>query len=297
MKVVPQSFFINTSPYPHTYHDGDSCILYKKVSVSKLSSDFFVSCPVLTIVLKGKKMITPYDGEPVIIKENEMTFIPKDLYMIQDIIAEEGTFESWLFFFNDELIHTFLKSLASNKKWDKQYHVRERFTFPVYPFSTPLTIFTNSLLASFESIKVVPSPLIQLKLLELLHLMMTTEYKAAFLNHLLTLKAKRRSIKSFMQTHYDKPLKVEDYAYLTGRSLTSFLRDFKEQYQVTPKQWLTHQRMKKAQDILSNGKYSVTEVAYQVGYENLSHFIKAFKANYGISPKQYMIRSRQDQLL
>ena len=95
-----------------------------------------------------------------------------------------------------------------------------------------------------------------------------------------------------MESHFDKALKVEDYAYLTGRSLTTFRRDFKEKYQQTPQAWLKTKRMNRAKDLLIKKEISVTNLAYEVGYQNVSHFIKAFKNEFGLSPKQYILTSQ-----
>ena len=107
---------------------------------------------------------------------------------------------------------------------------------------------------------------------------------------------KKRNVKSFMKENYDKPLKVEDYAYLTGRSMSTFRRDFKAYFDTTPQQWLKEQRLEKALILLSKQEMSVTEVAYEVGYENISYFIRAFKDKAGLSPKQYMLALHRNNL-
>ena len=96
-----------------------------------------------------------------------------------------------------------------------------------------------------------------------------------------------------MEKNYDKPLKIEDYAYLSGRSISSFRRDFKTFYQTTPQQWLKGRRLDKAIQLLSEQELSVSSLAYEVGYENTSYFIKEFKKKVGQSPKQYILSNRQ----
>jgi AraC-like DNA-binding protein len=56
-------------------------------------------------------------------------------------------------------------------------------------------------------------------------------------------------------------------------------------YGITPKEYITNQKLAQAKEMLKN--QNVTEVAYDLGYENISHFIALFKAKYGITPKQY----------
>ena len=107
---------------------------------------------------------------------------------------------------------------------------------------------------------------------------------------------KKRNIKSFMEQNFDKPLKIEDYAYLTGRSISTFRRDFKSYYQITPQKWLKEKRLEKAINILKDREMSVTELSYEVGYENISYFIKEFKNKMGLSPKQYILSQHRNRL-
>lgn len=43
--------------------------------------------------------------------------------------------------------------------------------------------------------------------------------------------------------------------------------------------------MEKAMIILNNENISVAQLAFEVGYENISYFIQAFKSHYDSSPK------------
>jgi AraC-like DNA-binding protein len=87
-----------------------------------------------------------------------------------------------------------------------------------------------------------------------------------------------------MLEHYDKNMTIADFASLSGRSLSTFNREFKEKYHSTPKQWLIEKKMNRAFELLQEGK-NVTESAFEVGYLNVSNFIKAYKSVYGETPK------------
>jgi len=79
MKVVPQAFFQNPQAFPHLYYNHHSCILYKSLDTPSLQHEHFVSTHVLTLVLKGIKILHPYDGKPVTVSVNQMVLIPKNL--------------------------------------------------------------------------------------------------------------------------------------------------------------------------------------------------------------------------
>ena len=92
----------------------------------------------------------------------------------------------------------------------------------------------------------------------------------------------------FMQRNYMFNMPMEKLGYLTGRSLSTFNRDFKKSFNVPPQKWLTEKRLELAYYQLSEKKKRPTEVYLEVGFEDLSHFSFAFKKKYGIAPTQLL---------
>ncbi|MGR5304826.1 helix-turn-helix transcriptional regulator [Vibrio mediterranei] len=70
-----------------------------------------------------------------------------------------------------------------------------------------------------------------------------------------------------------------------GLSQSSFSQKFKAATQLSPKQYLTQLRLQSSKQCLN--KLSVTDAAYEAGYDNISHYIRLFKKAYGLTPKQY----------
>lgn len=91
---------------------------------------------------------------------------------------------------------------------------------------------------------------------------------------------------SFMERNFMFNMPIEKLGYLTGRSLSTFNRDFKKYFSSTPQKWLTEKRLQLAYYQLSEKKKKPTEVYLEVGFEDLSHFSFAFKKKYGLSPSQ-----------
>jgi AraC-like DNA-binding protein len=88
----------------------------------------------------------------------------------------------------------------------------------------------------------------------------------------------------FMQRNFMFNMPMEKLGYLTGRSLSTFNRDFRKIFNVTPQKWLTDKRLELAYYQLAEKKKRPTEVYLEVGFEDLSHFSFAFKKKYGIAP-------------
>lgn len=91
---------------------------------------------------------------------------------------------------------------------------------------------------------------------------------------------------NFMQRNFMFNMSLEKLGYLTGRSLSTFNRDFKRLFNTTPQKWLIDKRLELAYYHLAEKKKKPTEVYLEVGFEDLSHFSFIFKKKYGISPNQ-----------
>jgi len=90
----------------------------------------------------------------------------------------------------------------------------------------------------------------------------------------------------FMEQNYMFNMHLEQFSYLTGRSLTTFKRDFNHIYGTTPQRWLTKRRLDLAHYLLSESKQKPVDLFREVGFENLSHFSFAFKKQFGYPPKE-----------
>lgn len=90
----------------------------------------------------------------------------------------------------------------------------------------------------------------------------------------------------FMEKNYMFNMTMEKFGYLTGRSITTFKRDFKKTYNTTPQKWLTQRRLELAHYMISEKHKKPTEVIFEVGFENLSHFSFIFKKQFGYAPTQ-----------
>ena len=93
---------------------------------------------------------------------------------------------------------------------------------------------------------------------------------------------------SFMEKNFMFNMPMEKFGYLTGRSLTTFKRDFQKAFNMTPQRWLTRKRLELAHYHFSEKKKKPTEVYFEVGFENLSHFSHAFRKHFGYPPSQLL---------
>lgn len=92
----------------------------------------------------------------------------------------------------------------------------------------------------------------------------------------------------FMEQNYMFNLPLEKFGYLTGRSLTTFKKDFNTAFNQTPGRWLTEKRLQLAHYQISERRRKPSEVYLEVGFEDLSHFSYAFKKHFGYNPTSLM---------
>ena len=91
-------------------------------------------------------------------------------------------------------------------------------------------------------------------------------------------------ILDFMDKNYMHEFTMEELAHYTGRSLSTFKRDFKKISDLTPEKWLIRKRLETAYSMIQHDGQKITDVYAKVGFKNQSHFSTAFKKQYGIAP-------------
>jgi AraC family transcriptional regulator len=89
-----------------------------------------------------------------------------------------------------------------------------------------------------------------------------------------------------------QPAPLADLARMAGLSRYHFLRTFKRATGVTPHQWMLRTRLRHAAERLASSREPITEIALDVGFDDLSNFIRSFHAEFGVSPSRYRTAAR-----
>ncbi len=93
-------------------------------------------------------------------------------------------------------------------------------------------------------------------------------------------------LEAFMNKNYQFNVKLERFAYLTGRSLATFKRDFEHIFNSSPARWLQKRRLEQAHYLISRKGKTASDIYLDLGFEDLSHFSFVFKKQYGIPPSE-----------
>lgn len=90
-----------------------------------------------------------------------------------------------------------------------------------------------------------------------------------------------------VELEYREDLQLDDIARRIASSRRQLQRAFSEVGRTTFREYLTRVRMEKAADLLTEGRYTVREVAHRVGYRQPAQFAKAFRRIHGVAPSEY----------
>ena len=100
----------------------------------------------------------------------------------------------------------------------------------------------------------------------------------------------------YIQNNYTSNITLEEAAKITNMSMYYFCSFFKRIMGKTFIDYLLSVRIDKAKEILKSENISVTNLAYRVGFSNLSYFHRKFKEFTGFTPNKFKQKARLQQI-
>ena len=97
-----------------------------------------------------------------------------------------------------------------------------------------------------------------------------------------------RQAKEYIRSHLDCNIKAKDVAALVGLSEAYFTIYFKNHSGVNFRDYILSEKMEYAKSLICAQNCSITEIAYQIGYQDYRSFSRAFKNTVGMSPSEYL---------
>jgi AraC family transcriptional regulator, exoenzyme S synthesis regulatory protein ExsA len=148
--------------------------------------------------------------------------------------------------------------------------------------------FIESLLFYFNNPQIITEEILTLKVKELILLLVQTNH-AASIHELFAAIFTRKtvSVVEVVNAHLYHNLSVDELAKLAGLSVTSFKMEFNKLYNESPARYIRKKKMERAKELLKLRDHTISEIAYQVGYNDPSHFSKSFQSLHGYSPGAY----------
>ncbi|MBK1896195.1 AraC family transcriptional regulator [Chryseobacterium paridis] len=248
-----------------------SCIVGPSISAEQFISEHF-----FLFVIKGS--MNGYDGNKHhTLKPGESCIVRKNRLARYNKVKDNGQFEKVIFFFDEVFLRNFQKkhSITFLK------HVSDD-TFIKLKKDILISSFLLSLEPYYNSSGDINKTFSDVKREELLLILLELQPELSDILFDFGIPG-RLDLEEFMQKNYKFNVSMERFAFLTGRSLSSFKRDFKTTFNETPNRWLTKRRLQEARFLVEQKRQRPTDIYLDLGFEDLSHFSFAFKKEFGVS--------------
>jgi AraC family transcriptional regulator len=95
-----------------------------------------------------------------------------------------------------------------------------------------------------------------------------------------------RRLRDYILAHLDEPIEVAALAGLAGRSEFHFTRVFTQSVGVTPHRYVVHLRLRRALELMRDGRSGLAEIATCTGFADQSHLSRWVRRVHGVSPTQ-----------
>jgi AraC-like DNA-binding protein len=233
----------------------------------------------LFYVVDGRKIWHTAEGS-YDIKKDSCIFVRKGAFVLEQLF--DVGFCVVLFFIPDDFICNTLNTRvnAVNKFYQNHKQVISLDT------SETLAAFFLSMSSYFSAAKEPCQALLELKFKELILTIADNPCNAELLSYFCALVHEPRPVvlERLMVENYRYNLKLEQFARLSNRSLSAFKRDFQSIFCTTPGKWLLEKRLLHAKNLLTITNKTISEAAFESGFETPSHFSRSFKERFGVTP-------------
>ncbi|MGG3308372.1 AraC family transcriptional regulator [Paenibacillus lautus] len=289
MIKVPQELTNNWARKVSLKLDGLSVIEFSCQTEGRKGS-YFLKEHLLLIVRSGVCTLR-FEDRTYTVRSNELMFIHKSIAIEFEKMGAPNynyAIDYMMVFLNDKIVEELFKFAGI-----KPIHpVDDVIPVTVFPINECIRSYIETLKPFIEKPDEVNEGLVRVKLMELLfHVADSNE---RFLYQLMQpINKDRSSIAKVMEENITNPVSLNDLAFLTGRSLATFKRDFQAIYHTSPLKWIRNRRLDKAKELLAETDLTVTDVCFSSGFENIAHFSKVFKEKFGFPPSEF----RQKQKL
>ncbi|MCG9579412.1 AraC family transcriptional regulator [Vibrio tubiashii] len=244
----------------------------------------------IVIIRSGQLKIQTGDCTVNILAGSGVFLSQGDYLFEYSALGEE--YQSMIIEFENELVSQLLQKhsdlLMTLPKSDKAI-------MGLFPFD--LNILLEQVISGMQALEEqsYPSAIMRLKYEEMLILLLHSaggEQLYALLSQQMNRTSEK--LRRFMELHYLKEWKLNDYAQEFGASLTTFKELFNEHYGMSPRAWISERRLLFAHKLLLTSKMSIVDIAMEAGFSSQSYFTQSYRRRFGTTPSK--VRSGEEMV-
>jgi AraC-like DNA-binding protein len=253
-------------------------IVYSRISKKTMEGELFIKQHVFDYIISGSSEVF-YDGKSHLFKAGDFRFAARNrLSRFIKLPPEGGEYRSVSICIDQdtlqEIKHQYKYNNTVNKKFGNVFPIKSNSLFNNY---------MDSLLPYLEGGEQISEQLVRIKIKEAV--LIFTEANPDLKNILFDFSEPGKiDLEAYMNEHYSFSGELEQFAYLTGRSLSTFKRDFKQIFKTTPNKWLVQKRLEDAYYLIKERRVRPYDAYIEVGFKDYSHFSFVFKKVFGVAP-------------
>lgn len=100
-------------------------------------------------------------------------------------------------------------------------------------------------------------------------------------------KSRQHQVLNFINHHLTERILVDALCRKAHMCRNDFFKWFRQQFGLTPLEYINRERIKLAKQMLCDGKKSITTISYECGFSDVNYFVRLFKSKEGITPGHY----------
>lgn len=251
--------------------------------IGKISPEHFISEHTFLYVIKGimrcydgSKAYTFRSGNYGLARKNRLGRYKKE--------KEDGELEKVFVFFDEK----FLRMFQEKHKTSVAQFIQAD-TFVKINTTELIHSFIRSLLPYYKGGGQIDIKFADIKREELLIILLQNQPELAGVFFDFG-RPEKINLEEFMNRNYQFNVSITRFAYLTGRSVSAFKRDFKDIFNETPSRWLVQRRLQEAYFLIDKKAAKPADIFLDLGFETLSHFSYAFKKHFRVRPTDLLKR-------
>ena len=233
---------------------------------------------ILMHVYTGKITVTTADKTYVILQGETALFSRNQLAKFTKEPKGEMPCRAATVFFTQAFLQTFYMDLPLEKQKANYPGVLQMKQHALLDH-----LFESILFYANQNDAVITGELALLKVKEAITVVRTINKNADFLLSDFS-EPHKTDLADFMQKNFMFNIPISRFAYLTGRSLATFKRDFQKTFGTSPQKWLTETRLQKAHFLIAENNQKPSQAYIEAGFENFSHFTYVFRKFFGYTP-------------
>lgn len=248
---------------------------------------------VITSMVRGKKVMHLFNQPAFDYLPGETVIVPANETMVIDFPEAEfdNPTQCIALAIDQQYIDDTVNYCNDYYHTDRDAEHEWKLHFNKYHFDNDeeITILINKLIRVCSSTDKTKNIYADLNLKELLirllqsqHLVTFNAESASMSNH-----SRMHFILNYINEHLRDKIAVDTLCRKAYMNRNDFFRWFKQQFGITPLDYINFERIKLARQLLCNYNKTVTEVSYECGFTDVNYFIRLFKKIEKITPAKY----------